>query len=82
MSRRPAVMDKFSVADPDLQIRGGGGGGGPNPEIKGGGGRSFSALRASVWFINKEEPGPPWIHRWFFKKNYVNDSAERRLHIL
>ena len=27
-----------TVADPDLQIRGGGGGGHPDPEIRGGGG--------------------------------------------
>ena len=54
------LVDVFivSVADPDLQIRGGGGGGGyPDPEIKGG-----CSLLASVWSKNKggwPPQGPP-----------------------
>ena len=54
-----------SVADPDIQIRGGGGGCQPDPEIRGGGARSpkkfYSALRASVWSKNKGRSGgePP-----------------------
>ena len=52
----------ITVADPDLEIRGGrgghpdleirgGGGGHPDPEIRKGAGlkKNFSALRASVW---------------------------------
>ena len=56
-----------TVADPDLQIRGGGGGKGghPDPEIRGEGGWSpkkfFSALQASVWSKNKGGGGrAPW----------------------
>ena len=58
----------WSVADPDLQIRGRGDH--PDPEIKGGGRggglkkKSFSALRASVWSENKGggRAGPPVPH--------------------
>ena len=57
---------KCTVADPDLQIRGGRGGH-PHPEIRGGWSQKklFSALRASVWSNNKRGTGPstplPWI---------------------
>ena len=48
-----------SVADPDLQIRGGGRGGGhPDPEIRGVGAvskKNFSALRASFWSKKAED---------------------------
>ena len=37
-----------TVADPDLQIRGGGGGGHPDPEVF-----------RPVWSKNKGEAGPP-----------------------
>ena len=45
----------ISVADPDLQIRGGGGGGHSDPEIRGEGGLKifFTAFRGSVWSKNK-----------------------------
>ena len=51
-------INRFTVADPDLQIKGTegvGGGSHPDPEIRGGGGLKifFSALRASVWSKNK-----------------------------
>ena len=54
----------MTMADPDLQTRGGGGGGRghPDPEIRGGQSQKkyFSALRASVWSTNKEVgPDPP-----------------------
>ena len=56
----------LSVADPDLQIRGGGGEGGwlghPDPEIRGVGRspkRFVSALRASFWSKNKRGPRAP-----------------------
>ena len=62
----------WSVADPDLQIRGRGGH--PDPEIKGGGRggglkkKSFLALRASVWSENKGGGRAPryltWIRHW------------------
>ena len=47
---------RVTVADPDLQIRGGGGH--PDPDIKGGRSQKnfFSALRTSVWSKNKEGP--------------------------
>ena len=48
-----------TVADPDLQIRGGASH--PDPEIRGGGGVSkkiFLALQASVWSNNKGGPAP------------------------
>ena len=41
---------KYSVADPDLQIRGGGGH--PDPEIRGGP-VNFFGLQASFWSKNK-----------------------------
>ena len=51
----------ISVADPDLQIRGGGGGH-TDPEIRGEGGPKFffTAFRGSVWCKNKGggEGGP------------------------
>ena len=67
----PLVLSLHStVADLDLQIRGGGRGAGhPDPEIRGGPVSKkifFSVLRASVWSKNKGGPGPapaplPWI---------------------
>ena len=61
-----------TVADPDLQIRGGGGGweaGHPDLEKRGGpvSKKFFPALRASFWSKNKAggTPGPlPWSRHW------------------
>ena len=54
------------MADSDLSCsshKEGGGGGHPNPEIRGGGGRSlkkfFLPLRVSFWSKNKGGQGPP-----------------------
>ena len=65
----------LSVADPDLQIRGGGGGGGGGSRGRGGGGggggtiskKIFPALLASVWSKNKGlGPSlPRFCHRLF-----------------
>ena len=50
-------INRFTVADPDLQIKGRegvAGGSHPDPEIRGGGLKFFfAALRASVWSKNK-----------------------------
>jgi len=68
----PLVLSLNStVADLDLQIKGGGRDGHPDREIRGGG-RSqkkfFSVLRASVWSKNKGGQGPPgplpWIRHY------------------
>ena len=42
--------DRTAVADPDLEITGGEAGGGAK--------KFFSALRFSIWPINKGDPGP------------------------
>ena len=51
-----------TVADPDLQIRGGGGGGHPGPEIRGGTGlpkNFFWPFRPHFGRKMRGEPGPP-----------------------
>ena len=58
----------FTVADPDLQIKGregGRGGSHPDPEINGGGvsKKFFSVLRASVWSKNKITSKIYYTHR-------------------
>ena len=49
-----------TLADPDLQIRGGGGPDHRDPEIRGGGvsKKIFLALQASVWSKNKGDRPP------------------------
>ena len=61
--------ESATVADPDLQIRGGGGGvggGHPDSEIRGGGLKKFffRLFIASFWSKNKGGPGPPGSHPW------------------
>ena len=48
------MVEFITVADPDLQIKGGGGSSHLDPEIRGGGlQKIFSALQTSVWSKNK-----------------------------
>ena len=58
-------MTIITVADPELQIRGGGGGGGhTDPEIREVGAVSKKIFRASIWSKNKRKPEPPWPLPW------------------
>ena len=56
------VIVLVTVADPDLQMKGGGEGGGhPDPEIRGAVSKKYIlAFRASVWSKDKEGGQAPW----------------------
>ena len=60
----------LTVADPDLQMRGGGRNGHPDPEIRRGtiSKKKISAIRVSVWSKNKAGGTPrplPWISQLY-----------------